>query len=144
MDVDRENKRALIGMAVSSFLYDDFDDLTGNLRGDEFLDVAFSSDLYSGSKNWDIIKRSYGSRYSTNTSSGTSGMSFVQSLGLVNVLGYDDWFVPNRAELSLYYNLYYSIGDQSLSWPIDPNGGRSLVMYFPANSVNSYTWTAKS
>ena len=144
VDVDRENKRALIGMAVSSFLYDDFDDLTGNLRGDEFLDVAFSSDLYSGSKNWDIIKRSYGSRYSTNTSSGTSGMSFVQSLGLVNVLGYDDWFVPNRAELSLYYNLYYSIGDQSLSWPIDPNGGAStLSMYFPANSVNSYTWTSE-
>ena len=143
VDVDRENKRALIGMAVSSFLYDDYDDLTGDLRGDEFLDVAFSTDLYSGAKNWDIIKRSYGSRYSTNTSSGTSGMSFVQSLGLVNVLGYDDWFVPNRAELSLYNNLYYGIGAQSLSWPMDPNGGAStLNMYFPASPMNSYTWTS--
>ena len=143
VDVDRENKRALIGMAITNFLYDDYDDLTGNLRGDEFLDVAFSTELYAGAKNWDIIKRSYGTRYGTSTSSSTSGMSLVQSLGLVNVLGYNDWFVPNQAELQLYYDLYFAFGTQGLSWPVDPNGGSaSLSMYFPANPVTSYTWTS--
>lgn len=143
VDVDRENKRALIGMAINYFLYDDYDDLTGSLRGDEFLDVAFSTELYAGAKNWDIIKRSYGTRYGTSTSSGTNGMSIVQSLGLVNVLGYNDWFVPNQAELQLYYDLYFSLGTQSLSWPVDPNGGSSsLSMYFPANTVTAYTWTS--
>ena len=143
VDVDRENRRALIGMGTSSFLYDDNDDLTGSLRGDEFLDVAFSTELYGGAKNWEIIKRSYGTRFNTTTSSSTSGMSIVQSLGLVNVLGYDDWFVPNQAELQRYFNLYYLYGSQSLSWPIDPNGGSStLSMYFPANSVTNYTWTS--
>ena len=143
VDVDRENKRALIGMAVDYFLYDDNDDLTGSLRGDEFLDVAFSTDLYAGAKNWDIIKRSYGTRYSTNTSSGTSGMSLVQSLGLVNILGYDDWYVPNQSELQLYYDLYFVIGGQSVNWPVDPNGGSSsLYMYFPANPVTLSNWTS--
>ena len=143
VDVDRENKRALIGMALSYFLYDDDDDLSGNLRGDEFLDVAFSTELYSGAKNWDIIKRSYGTRYGTATSSSMSGMSIVQSLGLVNVLGYDDWFVPNQEELQLYYDLYFSVGAQSLEWPVDPNGGSSsLSMSFPANTVTGYNWTS--
>lgn len=143
VDVDRENKRALVGMATNYFLYDDNDDLSGSLRGDEFLDVAFSTDLYAGAKNWDIIKRSYGTRYSTATSSSTSGMSFVQSLGLVNVLGYNDWFVPNQAELQLYFDLYTVMGSQSLNWPVDPNGGAStLSMQFPANSVGSTTWTS--
>lgn len=143
VDVDRENKRALIGMAINTFMYDDDDDLTGSLRGDEFLDVAFSTELYGGAKNWDIIKRSYGTRYGTSTSSSTSGMPIVQSLGLVNVLGYYDWFVPNQAELQLYYDLYFSLGTQSLSWPVDPNGGSaSLSMYFPANTVTTYTWTS--
>ena len=143
VDVDRENKRALIGMAINYFLYDDDDDLTGSLRGDEFLDVAFSTELYAGAKNWDIIKRSYGTRYGTSTSSSTNGMPIVQSLGLVNVLGYNDWFVPNQAELQLYYDLYFMLGTQSLSWPVDPNGGSaSLSMYFPANTVTTYTWTS--
>ena len=48
---------------IGNFMYDDDDDLTGSLRGDEFLDVAFSTELYAGAKNWDIIKRSYGTRY---------------------------------------------------------------------------------
>lgn len=139
VDVDRENRRALIGMARPNFIYDSFNDLTGSLQGDEFLDVAFSTDLYGGAKNWDIIKRSYGTRYSTHSTFyvGNDYSSLVQTLNMVNVLGYDDWFVPNQAELQLYFDLFNFYGSQTLNWPVDPNGGSSsLSLEFP----NEFMW----
>lgn len=136
VDVDKENSRALIGM---TYTYWSTDDLTGSLRADEFLDVSFDSELYGGSHNWSIIKESFGSRYPANTSSQAG------QLGMLNVLGYSDWFIPNYEEIQRFQQLVYHVPSQTINWPIDPNGGTAtFTMTFPPSylSANYNIWTS--
>lgn len=138
VDVDKENSRALIGM---TYTYWSTDDLTGSLRGDEFLDVTFDTKLYGGQHNWAIIKNSYGTRYPASTG------AMAGQLGMLNILGYNDWFIPNLKEIQRYQQLYNSgyVPSQTVYWPIDPNGGTStFTMTFPPSYFTaSYNmWTS--
>ncbi len=135
VDVDFENRRALIAHPFGySGLYDRYDQLVYRVRGDELLATDFSSEMYGGKRNWEIIKQS-DTRISGSSSASLS--TFTGYLGHWTAMGYADWFVPNEAELLQYASTCYSKFEGSATstvWDVDPNSPVSNVTFSACGS----------
>jgi hypothetical protein len=148
--VDSPKGQALIGCAHNSDLYyryyneSQYDEcLTGNLLAEELTAFQFGSEIFSGRQNWKILRESYASQYGWQA--GTSGAPYGDGMAMASgifwdrmtFMGYNDWFVPNVAELSAYLELAYNLETYSfaptvtLDWPLDPFGNGFETLRFP-------------
>lgn len=147
--IDAEKGRALIGSAHSTRLHYEShystaqnETLLGSMLAEELVAYQFGSDLYDGELNWSILKQSYAANVIGRwTNDVTVSYSYpyadpVMSSVFSN-MGYDDWFVPNAAELSLYWDIALGISyGTSVSWPLEPNGLSTYSLVAPFSEWN--------
>ena len=162
IDIDLVNSRALIASAHNQNIIYGPDqsmycrDFTRDLDSDELLSNDFDNALYGGKSNTRNIARSYFSRNShiTGWDSNCGGddvrqYPLIHQLGMVHNHGYDDWYIPNEAEFTLYLETVMNSSD-NVYWPNDPNGGSSSTyMKYPAHNFDNnikwgLTWVTSS
>lgn len=148
LDIDKANSRALIASAHSQELNYFFrrpcnigNNLSSGLLAEELIGYQFGSNLYDGQQNWKTIQDSYGAKYGfINTSS--SGYGYTEPLARrvssYRIMGYDDWFIPNKTELELYALLAEQF-PSTVQWPTNPDGTT-----FETQAIPAYGWVSSS
>lgn len=150
LDIDKPNSRALIASAHSQPLYtgaerpcDYNETLSGNLLAEELIGFQFGTNVYDGKQNWRTIRNSFRAKYGNISSSSNSyqlPFSHVNMWGGINaILGYEDWFMPNQAELKLYVQYVADTTSYTLDWPTNPNGTTSELQALPV-----FGWDSQS
>ena len=146
LDIDQSNSRALIASAHSRSLYyrygypsNHYQNLCSGLLAEELIGFQFGSNLYDGKLNWSILQKSFGAKYGyINSASNAYGYSesFARLVSSLKMMGYDDWFIPNQSELTLYTELANSTQSQ-IEWPTNPNGTTTELLTVPIFSWDS-------
>lgn len=161
--IDSQNSRALIGSAHSDQIYFNSHDpsnsgyreeLTGPLLAEELIGYQFGEDLYDGQLNWKIIRDSYAAKYGWNTTDNGYNDDIASTLfwGRINIMGKNDWFIPNAAELSEYTIIANEVlpGVISVEWPMNPNGSVTTTQSLPCygweygGDYNEHGWATSS
>lgn len=129
----------------SGEMYDNRENISGDLYSYMFFDKEFGTGIYDGEENWDKIRRNYSYR----RPGAYSGSTLAKYPSSWNTSGCANWFIPTEEALLLYKNVCRSKYDGSsynVTKDYDPNAGtNNITLYSCGGNYPFYynLWTSE-